>query len=76
MRMPSLRMSSQAVFCLSSADHLHRLRVVADHALHELHVRLRVLHPGQIGGLRRADGLAGLAGRARLNQRRRRLGAA
>ena len=54
-------------------DHLNRLRVVADHALHELDVVAGVLHLGEIGGLLGGDDLARLTGRAGLNDRRLRL---
>ena len=47
-------------------DHLHGLRVVADHALHELDVGGGGLDLRQVGGLRRADGLGVLSRRAGL----------
>ncbi len=37
-------MSSLALLVLSSVDHLDGLRVVSDHALHELDVRLGELN--------------------------------
>ena len=43
-------------------DHLHRLRVVADHALHELDVGAGVLHLREIAGLRRGDHRLGWPG--------------
>jgi hypothetical protein len=46
--------------------HLHRLRVVADHPLHEFDVGRRVTDFRQIGGLRGADRLRFLSRRAGL----------
>ena len=46
--------------------HFHRLRVVADHALHEFHVGRGGPDLREVGGLRGVDGLGVLAGRARL----------
>ena len=60
-------MSSLAVRVLSSADHLDRLRVMADHPLHELHVGGGVLHLRQVGGSRHIQHATVLSGRARLN---------
>ena len=60
----------------SSVDHLDRLRVVADHPLHELDVGAGVLHLRQVAGLGGGDDLARLARRARLHDRRRGSGAA
>ena len=64
-------MSSLPVRVLSSVGHLDRLRVVADHALHELDVGRGVLHARQIGRLVGADHASGLSGRARLHDLRR-----
>ena len=46
--------------------HFNRLRVVADHALHEFHVGSGGLDLRKVGRLRRVDGPGVLAGRARL----------
>ena len=50
--------------------HLERLGVVGDHALHELHVRVREPDAGEVGSLGGRDHPARLAGRARLDDRR------
>ena len=47
--------------------HLERLRVVADHTLHEPHVGGRELDPGQIRGFFGRNHAARLSGRTRLD---------
>ena len=59
---------------LQQRRHLQRLRVMADHPLHEPHVRRGVLDVRQIGRRRGADDAAGLAGCARLDDGRARRG--
>jgi hypothetical protein len=49
--------------------HLQRLRVVMNHALHEFHVRRRVVRLRKIAGLAGRDDAARLAGRSRLHDR-------
>ena len=58
MRLPSFLMSALRVRVGDEPDHLDRLRVVADHALHELHVGGRGPHFRKVGG--------GLGGETRL----------
>ena len=59
---------------LQQLRHVDRLRVVVDHALHEPHVRRRALDFREIGGLVGRDDVARLPRRARLNDRRVRVG--
>ena len=57
---PSFRTSSRAGARRHERDHLDRLRVVADHALHELDVGAGVLHLREVAGVRRVDHAARL----------------
>ena len=70
-RCASFRMSSLARALVEQLDHLDRLRVMADHALHELDVGPGVLRLRQRSAAPAEMHLAVLAGRARLDDRRR-----
>ena len=67
-------MSSLAVRWLEQLDHVDRLRVVADHALHELDVGLAEPRLRQRGGAVRREDRALLTGCSRLDDRGRRSG--
>ena len=69
----SIRMSSRAVRDVEQADHVDRLRVVADHPLHEAHVRWRIRHVRQVGSRRRGNHTTRLARSAGLHDRHSRL---
>jgi hypothetical protein len=57
-------------------NHFDGLRMMADHALHEFHVRRRVLDLRQVGRLLGIDRLRVLTWRARLQDARSRRGTA
>ena len=71
--LPHLRIGGVLV---EQIDHLYRLRVVSDHALHELDVGRGGSHLRKVGGLRGVDGLRILARCAGLKDARARGGAA
>ena len=59
--------------CGEQPGHLERLGVMGNHALHELHVRVRVADAGEIGGFGRGDLPTRFARRAGLHDRGLRL---
>ncbi len=74
----ALRQRAHVVALASPLDergHLECLSVMADHALHELHVGVGEQDGGEIRGLFRRDVPAGLARSPRLDDRGRRLAA-